>query len=71
MTTAQDQQSRAEPATVVVGAMHRVKAGASFPENIQCVNCGAQQDEFSKPCSAFMNEAAAARAGIEGARWNK
>lgn len=68
MTTAQDQQSRAEPETVCAGAMHRVKAGAAFPDNTQCVNCGAQQDEFSKPCSAFMNEAAAIRAAIEWAR---
>lgn len=71
MTTAQDQQSRSEPETCVVGAMHRVKASAAFPDNTGCVNCGAQQDEFSKPCSAFMNEAAAARAVIEGAPWNK
>jgi len=71
MTTAQDQQSRAEAETVVVGAMHRIKAGADFPDNTECVNCGAQQDEFSKPCSSFMKEAAAARAAIEGAPWNK
>ena len=71
MTTAQDQQSRAEPEAVVVGAMHRVKASAAFPDNTECVKCGAQQDEFSKPCSAFMNEAAAARAAIERAPWKK
>lgn len=64
--TAQDQQSRAEPEAFVVGAMHRVKASADFRGHTDCVNCGARPDEFSKPCSAFMNEAAAARATIEG-----
>lgn len=66
-----EEKSCAHPETVCIGAMHRVKANTAFPENIQCVNCGALSDEFSKPCRAFMAEAAAARSAIEGAPWNK
>lgn len=57
-----------EPETFCIGAMHRVRASTGLLGYTDCVKCGARPDEFSKPCSAFMNEAAAVRAAIERAR---
>ena len=48
--------------TVVVGAMHRAEEGAMFSI---CVHCGAMAEELSKPCKAYLGEAAELKAALE------